>query len=69
MKGNNMKQNYVAITEHGAIFLGKHLDREDALNDAVDRFNIHQAKNYLIVNDDEASSIFSELSWLRFDHA
>ena len=42
-----MKKNYIAITEHGSIFLGQHLDKDDALNDAVDRFNIHQIKNYL----------------------
>jgi hypothetical protein len=52
-----MKKNYLAITEHGSIFLGQHLDREDALNDAVDRFNIHQANNYLIVNEFEAAGI------------
>ena len=64
-----MKKNYIAITEHGSFFLGQHLDKYDALNDAVDRFNIHQAKNYLIVSDYEAASIAFDIGQIRFNHA
>lgn len=60
-----MKKNYLAITEHGCIDLGQHLDRSDALDYAVDRFNIHQANNYLIMTEYEAASVAFDIGQIK----
>lgn len=54
-------KRYFAITEHGSIALGNHENKEAALDFAVDKFNIHQAENYLIVNEFEAFEIVFNL--------
>jgi len=53
---------YYALTKDACIHLGEHQNKGDAELRGIDRHNIHQAKVYFILTEDELLSLANEIS-------
>jgi hypothetical protein len=55
-------KHYYAVTKDACLYLGEHPNEKDAELRGIDRYNIHQAKVYFVLAEDELLSLTMDIA-------
>lgn len=55
-------KHYYALTKDACLYLGEHQNEKDAELRGIDRYNLHQAKVYFVLAEDELLSLAMDIA-------